>query len=73
MIFAGGVAVEGSINIKADPVEWVDQDSATIKKIRTIQDQTGSSSDLGIFVQSDEGVFDQSTVTYVHPGRLRPG
>ncbi|CAN5668027.1 hypothetical protein BH24ACT4_BH24ACT4_20250 [soil metagenome] len=66
VIFVGGVAVEGSINIKADPVEWVNQESTTIKKIRTIQDQTGSSSDLGIFVQSDEGVFDQGTITYVH-------
>lgn len=66
VIFAGGVAVEGSINIKADPVEWVDQDSETSKKIDTVQQQTGSSSDLGIFVQSEEGVFDQRTVTYVH-------
>lgn len=66
VIFAGGVAVEGEINIKADPVEWVDQSSETSKKIDTIQEQTGSSSDLGIFVQSEAGVFDQSTVTYVH-------
>ena len=66
LIFAGGVAVEGSINIKADPVEWVDQCSETSKKIDTIQAQTGSTSDLGIFVQSTAGVFDQSTVTYVH-------
>ncbi len=65
VIFAGGVLVEGDLVIKADPVQWVDQSSDTIKKINTIEDQTGSSSELGVFVRSDD-VYDQETVTYVH-------
>lgn len=66
VIFVGGVLVEPKIEIKADPIEWVDQSSDTIQRIDTVVDQTGSSSDLGVYIQSGEGVFDQSTVTYVH-------
>ncbi|WCO65707.1 MMPL family transporter [Iamia majanohamensis] len=65
LIFVGGVVVEGDIEIKADPIEWVNQDSETVQKIDAVQAQTGSSSDLGVYVQSDD-VFEQSTVTYVH-------
>lgn len=64
-VLVGGVLVEGDIAIKADPVEWVDQDSDTIEKIDTIKAQTGSTSELGLFVRADD-TFDQDTVTYVH-------
>ena len=41
------------------------QSSPTIKKIDTIKEQTKSSTELGIYVASDN-VFDQETVDFVH-------
>lgn len=64
-ILAFGVSVEGEIAILADPVEWVDQSSETVAKIDRVEATTGSSSELGVYVRSDD-VFDQETVTEVH-------
>ena len=65
LIFVGGLLVESSLTIQGDPIDWVNQSSPTIKKINTIKEQTKSSSELGIFVSSDD-VFDQETVDFVH-------
>lgn len=64
-ILVFGVSVEGEIKILADPVEWVDQSSATIAKIDEVKAKTGSASELGVYVRADD-VFDQATVTAVH-------
>jgi len=63
-IFFGGIAVENQITLQSDPVQWVNQHSQAIKDFRTVESQTGSSSELGIFVQSDD-VFSKESVDYV--------
>ncbi|MEZ5381660.1 MAG: MMPL family transporter [Microthrixaceae bacterium] len=65
LIFLGGIAVESSLEIQSDPIDWVNQSSETIQKIDIIKEQTKSSSELGIYVSSDD-VFDQETVDFVH-------
>lgn len=65
LIFVGGLLVESSLQIQGDPIDWVNQSSPTIKKIDTIKEQTKSSTELGIYVASDN-VFDQETVDFVH-------
>jgi class 3 adenylate cyclase/preprotein translocase subunit SecF len=63
-VFFGGLAVEDKITLQSDPVQWVNQHSQAIKDFRTVEAQTGSSSELGIFVESDD-VFSQPTIDYV--------
>ncbi|MCB1029167.1 MAG: MMPL family transporter, partial [Microthrixaceae bacterium] len=65
LIFVGGLSVESSLEIQSDPIDWVNQDSETIKKIDTIKEQTKSSSELGIYVSSED-VFNEETVDFVH-------
>jgi len=63
-VFFGGLSVESKITLQSDPVQWVNQSSQAIKDFRTVEAQTGASSELGIFVKSDD-VFSQQTVDYV--------
>jgi len=63
-IFFGGAAVEEKLELQTDPVQWVDQDSQAIKDFRTVEAQTGSSSELGIFIRSDD-VFSAETIDFV--------
>jgi hypothetical protein len=63
-IFAGGMAVEGKLTLQTDVERWVNQDSEVVAKINELKAQTGSSSELGIFVQSDDA-FDDETVKFV--------
>jgi hydrophobe/amphiphile efflux-3 (HAE3) family protein len=65
VVFAGGAAVDGSLELQTDPEEWVDQDSAVIGDLDTLREEVGSSSELGIFVQSDD-IFSDETVAFVH-------
>jgi predicted RND superfamily exporter protein len=65
VIFAGGVLAEGSLELQTDPEEWVDQDSAVIKDLGVLRDEVKSSSELGIYIQSDD-VFSDETVGFVH-------
>jgi hydrophobe/amphiphile efflux-3 (HAE3) family protein len=69
-IFFWGIAVEDDLVLQTDPVQWVNQDSQTIEDLRTVEHQTGSSSELGVFVHSDpndpNGVFSDEFVEYVH-------
>jgi hypothetical protein len=65
LIFAGGILVEDQLTLQTDPVEWVNQDSQVIEDLDTLEDEVGSSSELGMFVQSDD-VFDDETVDFVH-------
>ncbi|HET6951942.1 MAG TPA: MMPL family transporter [Acidimicrobiales bacterium] len=62
--FVGGIAVEDQLDIQSDPEHWVNQDTQVIRDIDTIKRETGSSAELGIFVQSDE-VFSDETVAFV--------
>jgi uncharacterized protein len=65
VVFAGGIIVEDKLVLQTDPIEWVNQDSQVIHDLHTIEDEVGSSSELGMFVQADD-VFDDTTVGFVH-------
>ena len=64
LIFAGGIVVEDKLEIQSDPEEWVNQDSQAIRDIDALKAETGSSAELGIFVESDD-VFSDETVAFV--------
>jgi hypothetical protein len=78
-VFFGGVIVEDKLVLQTDPVEWVDQDSQVISDLDRLQAETDSSSELGVFVQSDD-LFSDDTVRFIdgfaksqldeHQGRL---
>lgn len=70
VVFAGGILAEGSLQLQTDPEEWVDQDSAVIKDLGVLRDEVKSSSELGIFIQSDD-VFSDETVGFVHDFAIR--
>jgi uncharacterized protein len=63
-VFAGGILVEDDLTIQSDPEQWVNQDSQVIKDIGTVKEQTGSSAELGIFVESDD-IFSDETAAFV--------
>lgn len=67
-IFAGGIVVEDRLVLETDPEEWVNQDSQVVHDIDTLAAETGATSELGIFVRSDDrdDVFDDETVEFVH-------
>ena len=63
-VFAGGILVEEDLTIQSDPEQWVNQDSQVIHDIDTVKEQTGSSAELGIFVESDD-IFSDETAAFV--------
>ncbi|MEN9643791.1 MAG: hypothetical protein RL238_460 [Actinomycetota bacterium] len=57
-----GLALEGGSKIESDPVNWANQESEAIRNARTLEDETGFASTLGVFVQAapevtSNGVF----------------
>jgi uncharacterized protein len=64
IVFAGGIVVEDRLELQTDPIKWVNQDSEVIHNLETLDRETGSSSELGMFVQSQD-VFDDETVTFM--------
>ncbi len=64
IVFAGGILVEGKLELQTDPIKWVNQDSQVIHDLHTLDRETGSSSELGMFVQSKD-VFDDKTVGFM--------
>ena len=70
VIFAGGIVVEDQLTIQSDPEEWVNQDTKVIRDIDTLKRETGSSAELGIFVESDD-VFSDETADVRHRFRQR--
>jgi predicted RND superfamily exporter protein len=63
-VFAAGIFVEGRLVLQTDPVQWVNQDSQVIKDLHVLDRETGSSSELGVYVQS-QNVFDDKTVAFL--------
>jgi uncharacterized protein len=64
VVFAGGIAVEDQLSIQSDVEEWVNQDTDVIRDIDTLKAETGSSAELGIYVESGD-VFDDETAVFV--------
>jgi uncharacterized protein len=64
IVFAGGIVTEGQLELQTDPIKWVNQDSQVIHDLHTLDRETGSSSELGMFVQSKD-VFADETVGFM--------
>ena len=64
IVFAGGIIVEDRLILQTDPIEWVNQDSQVIHDLDTLDRETGSSSELGMFVQSPD-VFTNEAVGFM--------
>jgi predicted RND superfamily exporter protein len=64
-IFVGGIVVEDKLTLQTDPVQWVNQDSQTIKDIHKVEKLAGGSSELGVFVTSKD-VFSDKFATFAH-------
>ncbi len=60
IIFTGGILVENKLTLQTDPIQWVNQKSQVIKDLHVLDKQVHSSSELGVYVQSDKGFTDQS-------------
>src|SRR3546814_17566918 len=65
IVCVGGGIVDPMLDLQTDPEEWVDQDSQVIEDIGILKDEVKSSSELGIYVQSDAAFSDES-VAFVH-------
>jgi hydrophobe/amphiphile efflux-3 (HAE3) family protein len=63
-VFLGGVLVEDKLFIQTDPIEWVDQQSQTIQDIDRVQSETGSASELGVYITADD-IFSEQNVAWV--------
>ncbi|MEO6317233.1 MAG: MMPL family transporter [Acidimicrobiales bacterium] len=59
-IFVGGVVVEDKLTLQTDPIEWVNQDSQVIDDLDRLRAETDSSSELGVYVQTDDPFSDES-------------
>jgi hypothetical protein len=55
LIFVGGASVESKLTLQTDPIQWVNQSSQHRKDVATLERRTKASSELGIFVTSDNG------------------
>ena len=66
VIFAAGIAVEGKLTLETDPVRWVNQQSQTVKDIRTVEAQVGSSAELGVYVTTKDDVFTDQFAQFAH-------
>jgi uncharacterized protein len=64
VVFAGGIIVEDDLTVESDPEQWVNQGSQVIHDIDTVKRETGSSAELGIFVESDD-IFSDETAAFV--------
>ena len=66
LIFAGGLIVEDKLVLQTDPIQWVNQNSQVDQgPPRRSTRETGSSSELGVFVQSTSDVFTDRRVDFV--------
>lgn len=62
-LFAFGIVAEDAFEVESDPQRWVDQNSQVIGDLGVLADQTGSTSELGIYIQSDD-VLTQPVVDF---------
>jgi predicted RND superfamily exporter protein len=58
--FAFGILAEDAFKIQTDPAKWVDQDTQVIMDLDTLDEETGSSSELGVYVETDDLFSDES-------------
>lgn len=64
IVFGAGILVENKLVIQTDPTQWVNQDSQVVKDLNVLNRETGSSSELGLYVQAKDQ-FGDSSVAFV--------
>ncbi len=64
IVFAGGILVEGKLILQTDPIQWVNPHAKVRKDLHVLDRETGSSSELGVYVQSDNP-FSDKTVSFI--------
>ncbi len=64
LIFAGGALVEGKLVLQTDPEQWVNQHSQVIKNLNVLDREVHSSSELGVYVQSNN-VYSPATLSFL--------
>ncbi|MCU1496739.1 MAG: hypothetical protein JWM47_692 [Acidimicrobiales bacterium] len=67
IIFVGGIITEGKLTLQTDPIEWVNQESQNRKDVATLEERTGASSELGIYVTAKDrtDLFSDDTMEWV--------
>jgi len=67
LIFVGGIAVEGKLTLQTDPIQWVNQQSQNRLDVAKLEEETGASSELGIFVTGDsqKDLFSDETMDWL--------
>ena len=61
----GGAIVDPMLDLQTDPEEWVDQDSQVVADIDLLKEEVGSSSELGMYIETEEPFSDEA-VEFVH-------
>jgi hydrophobe/amphiphile efflux-3 (HAE3) family protein len=64
VVFVAGISVEGKLVLQTDPLQWVNQHSQVIRSLNVLNRETGSSSELGVYLQSKQA-FSDTTVGYL--------
>lgn len=64
-VFVGGITVEDELVLQTDPIQWVNQDSQSIKDLHEVEDEVGSSSEFGLYATADD-VFSDEFVAFAH-------
>lgn len=62
-LFAFGILAEDAFEIETDPQRWVDQDTQVIHDLALVEERTGSTSELGIYIEADD-VFAPEVVDF---------
>ncbi len=64
-----GLVMETGSKIESDPINWANQSSTSIKNARTLEEETGFATTLGVFIETDDvsadGVFTDQMGAFV--------
>jgi uncharacterized protein len=63
-----GLALEGEVQIESDPINWANPDTDTIRNARTLEEETGFATTLGIYLQADPdgSIFTDEVAQFTH-------
>jgi uncharacterized protein len=65
-----GLALEQDAEIESDPINWADQESASVVNARALERETGYATTLGLFIETsgeaEDGVFTDELAAFTH-------
>ncbi len=64
LIFAGGLAVEGRIQLQTDPLQWIDPGATVVHNIDSLRAGIGTDNELGVLVHTDHP-YSNATADYI--------